>query len=121
MPFYAAIPIALGIASVVIAFYSKRVMTLPSLQKVKAAYPIINVAIATAADMTDGTPYDFLLDAAAKFWSGEGLSAEEAARLATASVTYFDRRKFLETNKQLIDPAAIAQGQKIAKALVPND
>ena len=111
------IPLLLGIGIsgiiALIAFSSKRIAILPSIQAVKDAYPIINTAIMTAATLTNGSPYDFLFDAAAAVWSGPGIDNEDAAKLVEAAIAYFSKQKYISTNFQQLDPEAIARGKAI--------
>lgn len=112
------LPIVLGALTVAIAYYSKRVDLLPGVAEIKAKYPLINFALQQAAQMSNGSPYDFLFDTAAAVWSNQGLSPEQAAQHALASVKFFDKQKFLQSDGRFLSDEKIRLGQEIASSLV---
>lgn len=118
MSLSAVLAILAGLSISVLVYYSGRVTTIPSVRAVKEAYPIINVALLTIAEMTNNTPYDYLFDAAAAVWAGPGLDNQESARLVHAAVEKFRKGKYLRTKFDELDPAIIAQGQKIGREVL---
>jgi len=97
-----------------------RLMTLPALSKIKKSYPAINTYVRIASDVIpDDTLLGMVADAAYAFWSGQGLSEKDAKAHTAAAMKYWSERKFALTEFTQLPADAIAQGEAIARKLLP--
>lgn len=108
----------LGALPGAIALLSGRVIFLPTAKKVESMYPVIYVSMRVAAERTGRDPYVFLLDATVQAWLLESLSQEDAALLVAASLKYFNRKDFLDSDRANTYPVTVERGTYLASILV---